>query len=171
MATLEEAYRAAIKLHQQGQANEAVRLYDEILRFEPDHYGALHLKGVLALQMGDTDQAIALIERSLEVEPQHGLALANLGVAYRAARRFDEGIAALQKSVALDPDNADAWANLGTALHTPVITTKAWWRCAARSRLRRGMPTRVRASASCCCCAASSARAGRNMSGGSNRAR
>lgn len=114
--SIDELYRSAIRLHQRGRILEAGAIYDRILRERPGHAGALHLKGVLALQDGDTDRAIGLIERSLEIEPTHGLALANLGVAYRAARRFDEGIAALRKSVALDPASFDAWANLGKML-------------------------------------------------------
>jgi len=114
--SIDDLYRAAIKLHQQGQAGKAAQLYDAILAQQPRHAGALHLKGVLALQSGDHDTAIALIQRSLAIEPRHGLALANLGVAYRAARRFDEGIEALRKAVALDANSADAWNNLGQML-------------------------------------------------------
>jgi protein O-GlcNAc transferase len=139
MASVDEAYRAAIRLHQQGRAADAGRLYDDILRQQPNHYGALHLKGVLALQQGDADTAIGLIRRSLEIEPKHGLALANLGVSYRAARRFDEGIAALRQAVELEPKNADAWNNLGQML---VRTGEVREAVAANSRALQLQPNR-----------------------------
>ena len=116
MPTLDELYRAAIRAHQQGQAQIATKLYDDILAKKPDHAGALHLKGVLALQAGDYQTAAALIERSLKLEPRHALALSNLGVAYRALKRFDAAIEVLRKAVALDPNSADAWGNLGQTL-------------------------------------------------------
>jgi predicted O-linked N-acetylglucosamine transferase (SPINDLY family) len=114
--SLDELYRAAIRAHQTGHTKDAARLYDDILARKPDHAGALHLKGVLALQAGDYDTAVNLIERSLKIEPRHGLALMNLGVAYRALKRYEEAIAVLRKAVALEPNSADAWGNLGQTL-------------------------------------------------------
>ena len=113
----DELYRAAIRLHQQGKSAEAGEAYDLVLARQPDHYGALHLKGVLAMQAGEFETAIALIQRSLAIEPKHSLALANLGVAYRSIERFDEGIAALQAALELDPESAMTLANLGQALN------------------------------------------------------
>jgi protein O-GlcNAc transferase len=116
MATIDELYRAAIRAHQQGQAPDAARLYDEILARQPAHAGALHLKGVLALQAGEYATAAGLIEQSLRIEPRHGLALMNLGVAYRALKRFEEAVGVLRQAVTLDPNSADAWGNLGQTL-------------------------------------------------------
>lgn len=114
--SLDELYRAAIRLHQQGRTAEAAKLYDTILAQRSDHAGALHLKGVLALQSGDAGTAIELIQRSLDIEPRHGLAYSNLGAAFRAARRFDEAIEAMRRSVEIDPKVADAWGSLGRML-------------------------------------------------------
>lgn len=116
-STTDDLYRAAMRLHQQGKGAEAGEAYDLILARQPEHYGALHLKGVLAMQAGDFETAIALIQRSLAIEPKHSLALANLGVAYRSIERFDEGIAALRQALELDPDSATTLANLGQALN------------------------------------------------------
>lgn len=114
--SLDELYRSAIRLHQQGQSDEAGRLYDRVLGERPDHYGALHLKGVLALQSGRYDDAVDLIGRSLRIEPRQGLALSNLGVAYRSLGKLDEAIATLRRALELDPDSPLALANLGQAL-------------------------------------------------------
>ena len=67
MPTLDELYRAAIRAHQQGQVKIAGKLYDDILARKPDHAGALHLKGVLALQAADYSTAADLIARSLKI--------------------------------------------------------------------------------------------------------
>src|SRR5687768_194703 len=106
VAGLDQLYREAIRAHQQGKAREAGRLYDSVLAKKPDHAGALHLKGVLALQAHDYDTAAHLIERSLRIEPRHGLALSNLGVTYRALRRYDDAVAALRKAVTIEPNSA-----------------------------------------------------------------
>lgn len=116
MPTIDEVYRAAIRAHKQGAVQDAGRLYDAILSADANHAGALHLKGVLALQADDYETAARLIERSLELKPRHGLALSNLGLAYRALKRFEEAVEVLRKSVDLDPTSADAWGNLGVTL-------------------------------------------------------
>jgi predicted O-linked N-acetylglucosamine transferase (SPINDLY family) len=116
-SAIDELYRNAIRLHQHGQAAEAEALYDRILQQRPEHAGALHLKGVLALQAGDVDRAISLIEHALALEPRHGLALTNLGVAYRSAGRLDDSVAALRRALALEPNSRLALANLGQALN------------------------------------------------------
>jgi predicted O-linked N-acetylglucosamine transferase (SPINDLY family) len=115
--TVDELYRAAIRLHQQNRGAEAAELYDRILAQQPQHAGALHLKGVLALQAGDYTGAIRLIEQSLALEPRHSLALANLGVAYRSLGQFDVAIDTLKQALALDPESPMVLANLGQALN------------------------------------------------------
>lgn len=112
MQDLDELYRAAIRLHQQGNAPAAAKAYETILNARPDHAGALHLKGVLALQAADYDDAIALIQRSLHLMPRHALAWSNLSVALRAKNRLTEAIAALKKALAIGPETAEAWGNL-----------------------------------------------------------
>lgn len=114
---VDDLYRAAIRLHQQGRGADAAALYDRILAERPRHAGALHLKGVLAMQAGDHDRAIELIQQSLAIEPNHGLAMANLGVAYRSQGQFDEAIGWLRKALELDPDSPMVLANLGQALN------------------------------------------------------
>lgn len=122
---LDDLYRAAIRLHQQGRGNEAAAIYDRVLAERPDHAGALHLKGVLAIQAGDFERAIALIEQSVAIDPSHGLALANLGVAYRSLNRFDEAIPLLRRALEIDPDSPLVLANLGQALNRAGFIAEA----------------------------------------------
>jgi predicted O-linked N-acetylglucosamine transferase (SPINDLY family) len=113
---LDDLYRAAIRLHQQGRGSDAAAIYDRILSERPQHAGALHLKGVLAIQAGDYERAIDLIEQSVAIDPSHGLALANLGVAYRTLNRFEEAIPLLRRALEIDPNSPLVLANLGQAL-------------------------------------------------------
>jgi len=49
----------AVPLHQQGQLDEAKRLYNRILQNQQDHFDVLHLLGVLMHQRGHAEQAMA----------------------------------------------------------------------------------------------------------------
>ncbi|MEP7240129.1 MAG: tetratricopeptide repeat protein [Devosia sp.] len=108
----DDLYRAAIQLHQSGRAVAAGRAYDELLKMRPGHYGALHLKGVLALQKHDYATAVEFIGKSLKAQPRHDIALSNYGIALRALERHAEAIDALEQAVALSPNSAEFWTNL-----------------------------------------------------------
>lgn len=122
---LDELYRTAIRLHQQGRAEQAATLYDQVLAAKPDHAGALHLKGVIALQGADYAKAADLIARSLKIEPRHALAWSNLSVVHRAQDRMLDAIDAAEQAVAVDPRMADAWVNLAHAQMRAGFTREA----------------------------------------------
>jgi tetratricopeptide (TPR) repeat protein len=65
---------------QAGQRNEALTLYDDILKADSANFEALYEKGMLYSQLKDTFNAIATLEKSFGIQPvlQNGLALANM---------------------------------------------------------------------------------------------
>lgn len=65
-----ERFRQAVLLHQQGHTAEALALYEEILRTDTQHAGALHLSGLIALQTGDAREAADLMRRSVAIDPK-----------------------------------------------------------------------------------------------------
>ena len=50
--TLEEARQKAVEAHQAGQTRETERLYSFVLTAQPNHPGANHNMGVLAVSVG-----------------------------------------------------------------------------------------------------------------------
>jgi len=60
----------ALRHHQQGQLDEAARLYHAVLAAQPGHLEALHLLGVVAHQKGDHARAVELIGRAVAIGPQ-----------------------------------------------------------------------------------------------------
>lgn len=65
---------------QSGQRNDALALYDDILKSDSSNFEALYEKGMLYTQLNDTVNAILTLEKSYKIQPvlQNGLALANL---------------------------------------------------------------------------------------------
>jgi tetratricopeptide (TPR) repeat protein len=61
---LEEAYR----LHQQGKLDDAARLYEKLVKQNPNNLDAIHFLGILKAQSGHLDEARRLVERSLATE-------------------------------------------------------------------------------------------------------
>lgn len=116
MATVAEAYEAAIAHHQSGCLDEAAILYRRILDADPDQAHASHLLGVVAAQQNRIAEAITLISAAVARDGRNPTFLSNLGAALKAAGRYDEAISHLVRTLELDPAAADALANLGAAL-------------------------------------------------------
>ena len=54
VTALQAKCNQAMTLHQQGRLVEAERIYREVLQRQPNHFDALHLLGVIALQTRHT---------------------------------------------------------------------------------------------------------------------
>jgi tetratricopeptide (TPR) repeat protein len=113
---LELSLRQGLERHGAGDLRQAEQIYRRILREKPDHPGALHYLGVIALQLGRADAAVDLIGRAVSARPDDVDALTNLGNALQAAGRSKDAIDSFGRALALRPGSAAILANLGSAL-------------------------------------------------------
>jgi tetratricopeptide (TPR) repeat protein len=114
--TLSQTLQSALQFHQSGNLQQAELLYRQILQSNPLHFDALHLLGVIALQLGRHELAIEQIRTALRARPNHAEAHNNLGSALAAIGQLPEAVACFRQAVLLKPDNAEAHNNLGNAL-------------------------------------------------------
>lgn len=116
MATIAEAYDAALAHHQAGRLDAAETLYRRILDADPAQADAEHLLGVAAAQRGRFDEAAAFIVAAVGKRPHSAAYRANLGGALQQAGRCEEAAAVLRRALALDPASVDGLVNLGASL-------------------------------------------------------
>ena len=114
----QELFQRALSLHQRGLLAEAAALYDRILAGQADHFDALHLSGVIALQTQDTARGVALIETAIALNPEVAAAYANLGQGLATLGRFEAAVARYDRAIALQPGYVEAHINRGNALRT-----------------------------------------------------
>jgi protein O-GlcNAc transferase len=115
-ADAEGLFRQAVQLHQQWRLDDARTLYQRTLQIQPDHFHALHLSGVLALQNNQAALAADLIGRALRIDPSSVAAHVNHGTAQHELGRFALAIDSYDKAIELKPDCAEAFHNRGNAL-------------------------------------------------------
>ena len=116
-AALHAKFMQGVALHQQGKLAEAARIFEEVLRQQPNNFAALHLLGVIAAQTRRTERAVELLRKAIGVNAKVAAAHSNLGIALRNLKRLDEALASYDKAIALKPDYAEAYSSRGTALH------------------------------------------------------
>jgi predicted TPR repeat methyltransferase len=109
-----DALAAAIRKHQEGQAEEAAKIYREILASSPDHVDALHFLGVAEHQLGHSEQALEYINHALAKMPDHPDALNNRGNILKRVGRLDEAERDYRRALELRPSDLNTRNNLGT---------------------------------------------------------
>jgi Flp pilus assembly protein TadD len=110
------------RLHGAGRLNEAGQVYQQVLTLVPAHPDALHMMGVLLLQLGQPAQALGWIERSIAASGGAGTnsAAAEFHVhkahALLALGRAADAISACHAALRFNRGNAEAYQVLGHAL-------------------------------------------------------
>jgi predicted O-linked N-acetylglucosamine transferase (SPINDLY family) len=106
----------ALQFHRVGDFHRAEALYKEILQSEPEHTDALHLLGVVSLQLGRAELAVEHIGRAVRRRPDWAEAHSNLGAALQSLGRLEEAAACHRSALLLRPDRAELHVNLGNVL-------------------------------------------------------
>jgi Flp pilus assembly protein TadD len=115
-ANLTQRLEHAVALHQRGETQAALPIYNEVLAQQPDNPIAQHFLGVIHYQRGNLAAALPLLERAAALRHDEPEFHNNLGLALAAADRLDEAAEEYRTVLALRPDHAVAWNNLGLAL-------------------------------------------------------
>ncbi len=116
MKPLGEWLQRALALHQQGQADEAEKLYAKVLKADRRNFDALHLLGLLKHQQGHRDEGLRLIGAALKIKPNNADALLNYGGILCALQRHEEALGQYERAVALSPQSARALNHQGNVL-------------------------------------------------------
>jgi tetratricopeptide (TPR) repeat protein len=116
MVTEDPTFARAVELHRRGDLGSAEQLYEQILRRQPRHAGALHLLGTIHLQRGRVMEALAACDAALAIDPRNAGAHQTQGDVLHDLKRYGEAVAAYDRCLALDPRSFVAWSNRGSAL-------------------------------------------------------
>jgi tetratricopeptide (TPR) repeat protein len=114
--SISDTFAKALACHRQGHIDEAIRHYQAILAFDPDHGAALTNLGVILKARHDYGAAIALYSRALALKPESSSILGNLGNALLMAGRPEEALACQERFLAQQPESPEGYFNKGLCL-------------------------------------------------------
>jgi protein O-GlcNAc transferase len=115
-AAIPVKFDQAVALHQQGKLADAERVCRGILLQQPNHFGALHLLGLIALQTRHAEEAVELFGKAIALNPEYVEAHYNRGLALMELHRPEDALASYDRAIALMPNLAMAYNNRGSAL-------------------------------------------------------
>lgn len=96
--TLQQAHEHRIN----GQYDEAIELYRQILDEDPEQAEALWGTGLSLMNTGEFDEALEMICQAAELEPENQLYLLDAGKHYTMLGMYDEAKPFFEKVIALD---------------------------------------------------------------------
>jgi tetratricopeptide (TPR) repeat protein len=105
-------FSMGLAAHGAGQLALASQRYEEVLKLNPEHVGALNALAVIYAQSGRTNEALTLFARASSLAPGAAHVRNNAGYALLRDGRLDEAEIALNKARELDPSNAQTQQNL-----------------------------------------------------------
>jgi tetratricopeptide (TPR) repeat protein len=113
---VQDMFLRAVQLEESpSTVQEAVEVYQAILKIRPQHAPALINLGTIHYNLRRYEEAEAHYRKATIADPEYALAFFDLGNVLDEMQRLTEATAAYQEAVALVPQYADAHYNLALA--------------------------------------------------------
>jgi len=112
-----------------SNAEEAISVYQKLLRLDPEHAAAHINLGTLYYNQSEYELAEKHYRKAIVCDPRYALAYFDLGNVLDETRRLPEAIAAYKAALQLVPTYADAHYNLALAYERcrkPRLALKHW---------------------------------------------
>ncbi len=103
----------AIRFHQRGEYERAIRIYRWYLAGEPDNARVFQIHGLALQQISDFDGAVRMLSRSIALDPFDAPTHSNLGNVYYQLGRLEDALRCFALAIKADPRLADAYNDQG----------------------------------------------------------
>lgn len=114
--SIDDALKLALRLQQANRLDEAESLYQQIIRAQPEHGGAVQLLGLVRYMRGDHQSALRLLAKAVELDPDNRFTRNNFGAVLLANGQPKAALAQFDRALEISSGYAEAWNNRGNAL-------------------------------------------------------
>lgn len=108
---LKGKFQKALTLHQSGEISDAQKIYQDLIRFKPDHFDSLHLLAVSFAQTGRFQDAYAYMKKAIAIRGDLASLQNNFGNILVKLNRLQEALQAYELALQLDGQYVDAYCN------------------------------------------------------------
>lgn len=110
-------YLRAMVLHNDRYYQEALRLFQELIRRNPSNARYHNSCSVTLKKLGRYEEALAELLKAIELDPDNAWYHNNCSVTLHESGRYEGALTESQKAIALEPNNAICHNNCGVALY------------------------------------------------------
>ncbi|RED49694.1 tetratricopeptide repeat protein [Aestuariispira insulae] len=100
---VERLMQRGIQAMGSGQLVNAIDLFQEIIRIDPDYAEAWNKLATVRYMLGEFEQSVEDVDRTLDLEPRHFGALAGLGMNFEALGNAKAAINAYRRALEVNP--------------------------------------------------------------------
>jgi len=105
-----------LELHNSGKINDAILIYEQILKKQNNHVDALQLLATASGQQNNPELALRYFDQAIQINKTNPAIFNNKGIILRGLQRFDEALQSYDAALRLNPKYAAAHNNKGNAL-------------------------------------------------------
>lgn len=95
------------------QYNDAIEVYQKILKYDPDNRQAISGVGMVLTSFGQYDKALIFSQKAVSLKPDDAESYFRLGVVFGYIGDFDKALESFQRALALEPNFPEAYFNEG----------------------------------------------------------
>jgi tetratricopeptide (TPR) repeat protein len=114
--SLPRLLRRAMAAYDCGELENAERLYNAALQYEPENFAALYGLGQIHCRRGRLDTALILTRQAVSSDPERAEGFAGLGLIFHRMRRFEEALASYNDGLRVAPHDLELLNRRGVAL-------------------------------------------------------
>ena len=111
----------ALKLYDKGDYNEAIKIHNEEIKYNPNNAFAYYGRGAAYNELEQYELAIQDFNKAIELNPKYYKAYNNRGLAYQGLKQYTKAIEDYTRAIARNPNNAEAYNNRGFAYTCVII--------------------------------------------------
>ena len=108
-----EKFKQAIQNQQENNLDDAQKIYNEILKINPNHIDVHFNLGIIFTKLKEYQKAKNCFEKVIKINPKYFNALNNLGVIFKILKEYQKAKNCFEKAIARGYEYADPLFNLG----------------------------------------------------------
>lgn len=113
---LKKLFKEALFHHQGGDLNIATALYKKIIVYEPYHFDAVQMLGVIAAQQQDFQAAEKLLERAIKINSGDSQTFYNLGIVCHKLGKLEAALNCYDQAILVNRNYSEAFYNRALVL-------------------------------------------------------
>ena len=128
----ENDYRLANKHLEDGNFDEAIRIFNDVLAQFPDYKDAHLGKALTLMQMDDLENSRLSFDKAIELDDDFAQAYANRGILNDRTGNYEDAVKDYKKAIVLNPDLTEGPGYIWRFLHNvserpPTIADRAFY--------------------------------------------